>query len=385
MQTNIFGKDVLAIFILIGAWFSFKLVHYIFSYFILRVNTYDKFHGIRINNYKLIKKHHQLHFTIAILEIIKSLLKLGIIILTLFLIFSLFDITRPINQWVIDFLILKSRLFWNHLVAYLPNLLNIFLIILVFRFVLQLLRFVKDQILIDINEIPTIHHAWVLPTYYIVKFALYILGLIVIFPYLPGAGSPVFNGISIFAGILITVGSSGSFNNVIAGLALTYMNAFKNGDRIKTGDIYGDILNKNLLVTKIKTIKNEVISIPNANLLNSHIINYSKDFDQLGVIVHSTISIGYDVPWETVHDLCIKAALDTQYIEAEPAPFIYQLNLDDFYINYQVNAYTKYPNDLSVIYSELHKNILNAFREANVEILSPHFISLRNGNKNILP
>ena len=209
--------------------------------------------------------------------------------------------------------------------------------------------------------------------------------IVVIFPYLPGSDSPVFQGVSVFLGFLFTFGSAGSLSNIIAGLVLTYMRLFKMGDRVKIGSISGDVIEKNMLVTRVRTTKNEIISIPNATVMNSHTINYSSDAPEKGLIMHSTITIGYDIPWRKMEEVLIKAALKTPLLLEDPAPFVLQTSLDDFYVSYQINAYTREPNKQATIYSNLHANIQDFCNEAGIEIMSPHYRAARDGNQSTIP
>ena len=209
--------------------------------------------------------------------------------------------------------------------------------------------------------------------------------VIVIFPYLPGSESPVFRGVSVFLGFLFTFGSAGSLSNIIAGLVLTYMRLFVIGDRVKIGDVVGDVIEKSLLVTRVRTIKNEIISIPNSTVMSSHTINYSSDAVDNGLIMHTTVTIGYDVTWKTIHQALLDAAGRTDMLLKEPKPFVLQTSLDDFYVSYQINAYTKEPNKQAVIYSQLHQNIQDCCNEASIEILSPHYRAQRDGNMTTIP
>ena len=144
-------------------------------------------------------------------------------------------------------------------------------------------------------------------------------------------------------------------------------------------------LEKTLLATRIRTIKQEFITIPNGLVLGSHIINYSSSAASSGLILHSTVTIGYDVPWRQVHQLLIDAALATESIISEPTPFVFQTSLDDFYVSYQINAFTDKPHVMAVTYSQLHQNIQDRFNEAGVEIMSPHYSTLRDGNQTTIP
>jgi small-conductance mechanosensitive channel len=163
------------------------------------------------------------------------------------------------------------------------------------------------------------------------------------------------------------------------------MRAFRIGDRVRISDTVGDVIEKTLLVTRVRTIKNEDITIPNSMILNSHIVNYSAVIDQSGLILHTGVTIGYDAPWRKVHELLIHAALNTKYILKEPAPFVLQTSLNDFYVSYEINAYTDMPSKMAVIYSELHQNIQDSFNAGGVEIMSPHYSSLRDGNTTTIP
>jgi small-conductance mechanosensitive channel len=231
----------------------------------------------------------------------------------------------------------------------------------------------------------TFYPEWAEPTYKIVRFLVIALTLIIVFPYLPGAKSPAFQGISIFLGVLFSLGSTSAVANVVAGVILTYMRAFKIGDRVKIADTIGDVMEKTLLVTRVRTIKNVDITIANAMVLGTHIINFSSSGQGEGLILHTTVTIGYDAPWRTVHQLLIDAALSTECILKKPEPFIFQTALDDFYVHYELNAYTDQPSRMAKIYSDLHANIQDKFNNAGVEIMSPHFSSVRDGNRIAIP
>jgi len=208
---------------------------------------------------------------------------------------------------------------------------------------------------------------------------------IVIFPYLPGSESPVFQGVSVFLGIIFSLGSSSVISNMVAGLVMTYMRPFQIGDRIKIGDIIGYVIEKTPFVTRIKTPKQEYITVPNSNILSGNVVNYSTSKENDGIILHTTVTIGYDVPWRQVHEELIKAAIKTRDINSEPKPFVLQTSLDDFYVSYQLNAFSDDPNEQPRIYSELHQNIQDGFNESGIEILSPHYRAARDGNMVTIP
>jgi small-conductance mechanosensitive channel len=218
-----------------------------------------------------------------------------------------------------------------------------------------------------------------------VRFLILAFTAVVVFPYLPGSHSPAFQGISIFLGLLFSLGSTSAIANVVAGSVLTYTRAFQLGDRVQIGETIGDVVEKSLLVTRIRTIKNVDISIPNAMVLGSHIINFSSAAEGAGLILHTSVTIGYDAPWRTVHKLLVDAALGCDHILKTPEPFVLQTSLNDFYVSYEINAYTDKPEAMASTYSAMHQNIQDKFYEAGVEIMSPHYSSLRDGNKAAIP
>jgi small-conductance mechanosensitive channel len=209
--------------------------------------------------------------------------------------------------------------------------------------------------------------------------------LVVMFPYLPGSSSPAFQGVSVFLGLLLSLGSTSAINNIIAGLVITYMRPFKVGDRIRIGDTEGDVVEKNMLVIKVRSPKNEEITVPNSAVLGSNTLNFSANSKQAGLIIHSTVTIGYDTPWRKMKQTLIEAALKTDGLMKTPEPFVLQTSLDDFYVSYQINAYTQEANRLPALYSALHANILDCCREAGIEIMSPHYRSMRDGNSSTIP
>jgi small-conductance mechanosensitive channel len=274
---------------------------------------------------------------------------------------------------------------WTATSSYLPNLVFIAIIIVITHFVNKFWRFFFAQIEKKTIVIPGFYPEWADATFKIVRFLTIAFAAVVAFPYLPGSDSPAFKGISVFLGVLLSLGSTSAVANIVAGTILTFMRAFKLGDRVKIADTIGDVVEKTLLVTRIRTIKNVDITIPNSMVLGSHIINYSSSAKDYGLILHTSVTIGYDVPWRTVHELLIGAAKATENILEIPEPFVFQKSLDDFYVSYELNAYTEKPSIMAKIYSDLHQNIQEQFNGAGVEIMSPHYAQLRDGNRTTIP
>lgn len=341
--------------------------------------------GIRVNNYELLNPEMELKAINFIAGIIRWLFLLLIIYLALLLLFGIFPFTKDVSTILLTYIATPLKSIGLSVWNYIPNLITILVLVVVFRYVLRFFNYIKTEIQTGKLKIPGFYADWANPTYQIIRVLILAFMLIVIFPYLPGSDSQVFKGVSVFVGVLFTFGSAGALGNIVSGLVLTYMRAFKLGDRVKIGEVTGDIIGKTLLVTRIRTIQNEIISIPNSTVMSNHTVNYSSDAAVNGLIVHTSVTIGYDSPWRQVHELLIAAALDTPMIESEPKPYVYQTSLDDYYVSYRINAFTKEPNKQAAIYSHLHENIQDQFNKAGVEIMSPHYKSLRDGNATTIP
>jgi len=301
------------------------------------------------------------------------------------LVFSFFPWTRGWTAVLFEYVMRPIYLVWEALTTFLPNLFFIVIIASVAFYAIKLLKFIFTEIGRETIELPGFYPDWAEPTYKITRFLMIAFTTVVIFPYLPGAQSPAFQGISIFLGVLFSLGSTSAVANMVGGIVLTYTRAFQIGDRVKIGDAIGDVMEKTLLVTRVRTIKNVDISIPNAMVLSSHIVNFSSSAQEHGLILHTAVTIGYDVPWRQVHELLLAAAVATTPILKEPKPFVLQTSLDDFYVSYELNAYTDQPAVMARTYSELHQNIQDKFNEAGVEILSPHYGAMRDGNRSAIP
>jgi small-conductance mechanosensitive channel len=341
---------------------------------------------------KLAEKGAPVAYGKRLLPLITTLLRIArfiIIILLVYLalpvLFFIFPSSKPIATQLFGYIINPLKSILLALFYYIPNLLTVAVIYIVTRYIIKLVKFIANEIAHEAFIIKGFYPDWAIPTYNIIKVLLYAFMFVMIFPYLPGSDSKVFQGVTVFLGVLFSLGSSSAISNMVAGIVLTYMRPFKVGDRVKVGEISGDVIEKNMLVTRLRTIKNEDITIPNASILSGHTINYTTSAKTLGLILNTTITIGYDAPWQTIHDLMIYAALKTDGILHNPEPFVLQTALNDFNVSYQINAYTDKPQQMAVIYSRLHQNIQDKFNEAGVEIMSPHFTSLRDGNHIQIP
>ena len=274
---------------------------------------------------------------------------------------------------------------WSGFLGYLPNLFTIVFIVLVARFVIRTIGLIFEGIQGRRIHLKNFYPEWADTSFSIIKMLIYVLTAVIIFPYLPGSSSPAFQGISIFVGVLVSLGSTTAVANVIAGVVLTYTRAFKIGDQVEVADTRGRVIERSTFVTRIQTLKNVIVSVPNSMVLNNNIINYSKNMGQTGLLVHSNITIGYDVPWQKVNERLIAAAKNTDGISSHPDPFVLQSELQDNYVNYEINGWTRKPEELPKTYSDLHANILDEFHGHKVEITSPAFRAVRDGNAITIP
>lgn len=298
---------------------------------------------------------------------------------------GIFPWTRGISATLLDAVVSTIKTIGQAFSTYVPNIVSIAVIILVTRYIIKLISLLFTGIGRGAITFAGFHRDWAEPTYKIVRFLVIVFAAIACFPYIPGSQSEGFRGISVFLGLLISLGSAAAIGNVIAGVVLTYMRPFRVGDRVQIADTTGDVMEKTLLVTRVRTIKNVDITIPNAMVLGSHLINFSSCAREQGLILHTSVTIGYDAPWRTVHELLISAARATTHISAKPEPFVLQTGLNDFYVTYELNAYTDQPNLMATTYAGLHQNIQDKFNEAGVEIMSPHFAQVRDGNHTTIP
>jgi small-conductance mechanosensitive channel len=310
---------------------------------------------------------------------------LGLIETYMAVVLRFFPSTKYTSHRITNWLFSEFAAFGKNCVGYIPNLLLILCVWLVTYYLVKLNQFIFQEISNQKITIRGFYPDWAEPTAKLTRTLVLAAAAIVVFPYLPGSESPAFKAISVFLGVLLSLGSTSSVAHAVAGTILTYMRAFQVGDFVRIGNEVGEVIEKTLLVTRICTQKKEVVTIPNGTVLGGVVVNYSAEARQKGVIFHTTVTISYNAPWRRVHDLLISAALATQDVLQDPAPFVVQTALNDFYVAYELNAYTVNPKNMQNIYSSLHQNIQDKFNEAGVEINSPHYTSLRDGNRSTIP
>ena len=343
------------------------------------------FKGFSIRKVELLSAAQHYRVAMQANNIIRIVVILLAIYLTLPLFFSVFPQTKPFADVLWNWIITPAKTLFNDVVSFLPNFFTIVVIYFATMYFVRFIKYFASGISNESISINGFYKDWAWPTFNIIRFVVYAFMVVIIFPYIPGSKSPAFQGVSVFLGILVSLGSSSAISNMVAGLVITYMRPYKIGDRVKIGDVVGDVIEKTMLVTRVRTIKNEDITVPNSTILNSYTINYSANAKDTGLIVHTTVTIGYDASWKDIHQALIDAALKTESILPQPLPFVLQTSLDDFFVSYQINAYTREANRQAGIYSQLHQNIQDVFNERGLEIMSSHYSSVRDGNATTIP
>ena len=289
------------------------------------------------------------------------------------LVLHFFPWTRPIAGKLLGYVTSPIGTIGKAIWGAIPNLLFVAVIAFFTVVMLKAMKLLFKGLESGMIKIQGFYPEWSQPTYKICRIMIVAFAVVVAFPYIPGSGSPAFKGISIFLGVLFSLGSTSAIANILAGYSLTYRRVFKIGDRVKIADFVGDVIEMRLQVVNLRTIKNEVIVVPSSMIVGSHVINYSTLAKETGLILHTKITIGYDAPWRQVEALLLMAAEKTPGILREPAPFILQTSLDDFYVSYELNVYSDDPQKMIETYANLHRNIQDAFNEYDVQIMSPSY------------
>lgn len=375
-------RIILLILVIAGQFALYRITKWFFRKLNRRIEGMKdtRLHPIMIQNYELLDTAKQ----VKLIEFGALLAFYGVIaiqlVFTVPLIFYIFPPTKALAYRLLGYIWTPVKSILQGIVDYIPDLITIIIICIAIHYLIKLFKYLSNEVATERLKIPGFYPDWALPTYNIIRFLLYAFMIAMIYPYLPGSDKGVFQGISVFVGLIISLGSSTVIGNVIAGWVITYMRPFRKGDRIKLNDTTGDIIEKTPLVTRIRTPKNEIVTVPNSFIMSSQSINYSRSAQDFGLILHAEVTIGYDVPWRLIHRMLIDAALRTKGILHEPYPFVLETGLNDWYPVYQINAYTRDAQRMALIYSELFQNIQDRFNEEGVEIMSPTYIATRDGN-----
>jgi len=362
---------VYAVALLIFVGFEIWLINRGAKYFKRKIAGWN-FQSFKIQSFELLATGKQKLAINGFISAIQVLAIVSVIYISLILALSIFPNTESVAIHLINLIFLPLQSSITIIGDYIPSLFTIIVIVVIFRYLVKIVKTISKEVHQGNMQIPGFESHWAKTTAGIIIFMINTFMLILIFPYLPGYESLAFKGIITFLGAMITIGGSSIIANYMAGIVMTYMNSHQVGDWVSIDETTGEITEISPFAIKIRTPKQVIVSIPNAKILNTHIKNYSRELGHR-TLLHTTISIGYEVPWKKVNGLLLSAAKNTESLDHSFEPFVRQLKLDDFYVVYEVNAYTGDARRMYQTYSDLHKNILDAFEGANIEILSPHY------------
>ena len=340
---------------------------------ILESKLKTKLENLESRSYQLVKSHQLWLSLYGLIKGLKFLVVLIIIFIYIQYVLGLYPWTRFVSISLIDFFITPLSVVGTALLNFIPNLAFLIVIFFVAKYILKLVKIFFDGVGRGIITLSGFDADWALPTFKIVRVLLIAFTVIVAYPYIPGSESDAFKGVSLFIGVLFSLGSTSIVGNLIAGYSMTYRRTFKVGDLVKIDDHFGQVMESKLFATRLRTPKNEEVIVPNSIVLNTHVINYSTLASNRGLILHTTVGIGYETPWRQVEGILKLAAERTEGILKDPPPFVLQKQLGDFAVNYELNVYCNDPINIMMHYTALHQNVLDVFNENNVQIMTPAY------------
>lgn len=375
---NIALRWLMTLGIVVAFFVMLKLSRRLFRFLIRKTvekTTSQNPERLKVKNYEILSPRKLRMVMVRVLKWAHILVFFVLLSLAVSLIFSIFPSTEHYAYRFLHFVIVPLKEVFHSVVNYFPNLLRIIVFLIIGRYIDQLLRYFSIEIQRGNLKINGFHIDWAKPTYNLLRICLIAFVVIMVFPYLPGSDTSAFRGISVFFGVLLSLGSSSAIANTVAGFIITYMRPFQVGDWIKVNNMIGEVIEKTALVTRLRTINNEDITVPNSMILTNETINYSSSSPENGLILNAEIDVKYNVPFTKVNDLMIQAALQTEGIVAMPKPYVFKSNLKDTSVRYQLNAYTMNPEKMYFIKSDLNENILKVFGEADVDLVAPMYFA----------
>jgi len=381
-----------AVYAAIATLIVVLLFYAIYRLFPLVVNWIDRWQernigSVRLQRQEFVSSDRLGNWLIGLAKFIRTILILIVLYIYIPLLLSFFPSTQFLGARVLNSFWNAVSVVFGGIFGYVPELFIIATICIVTYYFLRFARFFFRAIERGRISFSGFYPEWSQPTFNLLRYLTYALAAVLIFPHLPASDSQGFQSISLFIGALFTLGGASAVANIVSGVIVVYTRAYQPGDRVRSGDVFGDVLDKTLLSTRILTPQNEIVTLPNALLLSGAITNYSamlRDREQ-PLVISTTITLGYDVPWRLVHDVLVAAANETSGVLDDPAPVVWQTSLDDFYVSYQLRVYIDTPKKMALISSELHQNLQDKCNEADIEILSPHYRAARDGNQTTIP
>jgi small-conductance mechanosensitive channel len=372
-----FGRDVnfalLATAVVLGVILALRFTRRALLR-LLESRYHARIASLKFKSLELLRAERIWSLLVGALRLLSLAAALVAVFLYLNFVLGLFPQTRLLSVRLLGYLVSPLYTIARSLIGVVPNLIFVAVVALIARYALKLLRMIFTEIRLGRIEFAGFQPEWALPVYGLVRLACIAFAVVVVFPYIPGSSSPAFQGVTIFIGAVVSLGSTGVIGNLLAGYILIFQRPFALGDRVRIGEVVGDVVEMSLIVTRLRTIKHEIVTVPNSAIVAGHVVNYSSLAHKEGLILHTAITIGYDTPWRQVEALLLAAAERTPGVLRAPAPFVLQTGLGDFYVSYELNAYTDRPAEMVNTYADLHRNILDSFNEFGVQITSPNYV-----------
>lgn len=286
-----------------------------------------------------------------------------------------FPYTRPWGEKLHGYLMETLQGILSAIVDALPGLLVVFLIVLLTRFTSRMLKAFFARIESGEVTVPWMAQETAKPTRKLTQALLWLFAFAMAYPYFPGSNTDAFKGLSVLVGIMLSIGGSGVVGQAASGLIMIYSRVLREGEYVKTGDIEGLVTSVGIFSTKIRTSSDEEVNVPNALIGSSTTVNSSRLAEGKGLVVHTTVTIGYNTPWRQVHAMLIQAAESTPGLRSASKPFVSQTTLSDFYVEYRLCAQIDRPEIRRITLTALHANIQDVFNEFGVQIMSPHYVN----------
>ena len=355
----------------LGLW----AVRIVFRRFVLAIERRykGKIHDVAIQSFRILRGEHIWHFARSALNLVRAIAVLTLTYACVHYVLVLFPWTRGFAYSLFALLISPLRSIGAAVVKAIPELAFLAVLAVITRYSLKLIRVFFSALEKETLTLEGFDPEWAKPTYRLVRGLVIAFALVAAYPYIPGSNSEAFKGVSLLIGLILSLGSTSLIGNMISGYSLAYLRGFKQGDRIKVGEYVGEVEDSKLMVTHLRTIKNEIVAVPNSKIINEEVVNYSALARTKGLILHTTVAIGYEVPWRQVQALLLKAAERTAGLLHEPRPYVWQIQLGTFAITYEINAYCDETAAMGERYTALHENILDIFNEYGVQIMTPAY------------
>jgi small-conductance mechanosensitive channel len=272
-----------------------------------------------------------------------------------------------------EFLIALVIDFGRGVLGAIPGVIAVVVVVLITRWFVRLIRIFFDKIASGSISLPGLERETARTTQALIIIIVWLLALVAAYPYIPGSDTAAFQGLSVLIGLMVTLGSTGIINQVISGLFVVYSKSVRAEDYVRVGDIEGEVIEVGFLATKLRTPRQEEITIPHSVLVGTATTNYSSLAGDNGMAVTTSVTVGYDVPWRQVHELLQLGAARTQGLRREPPPRVMQRELSDVCVQYMLLAHLEDGRNRAAVLSELHAQIQDAFNEFGTQIMAPHF------------